>query len=115
MEVVAPVQINGGGRKAAQDPIRQEQGGVPVPTLKVHAEVKILGHPVWKWTVQPQMADKQDHQLRSIHKTMQEMVYGAFNGWLAELVRARTRPQQRAGVLSRIVLWNVLAQVYHLG
>ena len=51
-----------------------------MPTLKVHAAVKTLCHPVWKWTVQPQMADKQDHQLRSIHKTMQEMVYGAFNG-----------------------------------
>ena len=65
--------------------------------------------------VRRQREDGRAHLLRCIRRTVQEGVYGAFKGRFGERVRARKRPHQRVEVLFRVVLWNVLARVYHLG
>ena len=84
-------------------------------TLKYHATAKALGQPAWKRMVQRQRADGRAHRLRYMRRTVQEGVCGAFQGRFGEWVRTRKRPHQRVEILCRVVLWNVLVPVHHLG
>ena len=93
----------------------EDRGGVPVLALKANATAKALGHLAWKRMVQRKGADGLAYRLRYIRRTVQEGIYRTFKGRFGERVRARIRPHQRVEVLCRVVLWNVLAQVYHLG
>ena len=82
--------------------------------LKANATAKALSHPAWKRMVQRQRADGRTRRLRSLRRTVQEGVYGAFKGRFGDRGRARKRPHHRVEVLCGVVLWNVLAQVYLL-
>ncbi len=93
----------------------EARGGVPVLALKAHITAKALGHPAWRRMVLRQRADGRAHRLRYNRRTVQEGVYGAFKGRFGDRVKAHKRHHQRVEVLCRVVLWNVLAQAYHLG
>lgn len=81
--------------------------------LKKNATAKTLGHPAWRRMVLRQREDRRAHWCWYRRRAVIEGMLGGFKARFGRRVMARRRHAQRVEVLVRVVLWNVLALVYH--
>ena len=91
----------------------EARGGLPVIALKANATAKCLGHPAWVRMVRRQRGDRRAHRMRYNRRAVIEGMFGGFKARFGSRVRARRRHAQRVEILLRVILWNVLAVVYH--
>ena len=92
------------------------RGGLPVMDLKANVRRALAeGHPAWKRMVLRQRGNRRGFRCRYRTRAVIEGMFGAFKRRFGATVLARRRHAQRLETLCRVVLWNVLGLVYHLG
>ncbi len=91
----------------------EERGGLPVIALKSTFAAKTLGHPAGKRMVLRQRGDRRTHRMRYHYRAGIEGMFGGLQTRFGGRVKTRRRHAQRVEILLRVILWNVLAIVYH--
>lgn len=107
------VALDAGYTSRQNATVIEARGGLPVFALKVHVTAKTLGHPAWTRLVLRQWRDRRAHRMRYNRRAVIEGMFGALKERFGSRVRARRRHAQRVEILLRVVLWNILAIVYH--
>ncbi len=91
----------------------EDRGGTPVMDLKQNVRHPFpRNYPAWKRMVW-RWRDKRSFRCRYRRRVVVEGLFGAFKRRFGDRIRSRQRHRQRAEILARVVVWNLLAVVYH--
>ncbi len=91
-----------------------DRGGRPVIDLRKNVgRGHPKGAPAWKAMVLDQRQHRREFRCRYRRRAVIEGTFGAFKDRFGARIRSRRPHAQRIEILTRVVVWNVLAQGYH--
>jgi DDE family transposase len=94
-----------------------DRGGRPVIDLRANitANTTADGSPAWKSMVRGWFQDRREFRCRYRRRPVIEGVFGAFKDRFGARIRSRRPEAQRAEILARVAVWNLVAVSYHQG
>ncbi len=89
-----------------------DRGGRPVIALQDRVTALAMGHPAWRRMVLEARTDRRRYRGRYRRRAVIEGTFGAFKYRLGATLRCRRPHAQVVETLGRVIVWDVLAQVY---
>ena len=89
------------------------RGGRPVIEMKSNTIIDPTGPPEWKRMIRRQRRHPRGYANRLRRRDAMEATFGAFKRRLGSRIRSHRRHAQRAEILARVVVWNLLGKIYH--
>ncbi len=89
-----------------------DRGGRPVIALKDCNIANAMGHPAWHHMVREGRMEARRYRGRYRRRAVIEGTFGAFKFRFGATLRSRTPHAQMVETLCRVLVWDILAEVY---